>query len=305
MAAAWRLSATVCALVMLAACAAGSDHASSPDARSRHLAVRAEPLAVAGSTPAAGTDPSGHAAGAAGTGRSTPGSTEEPGGAAAASPSPTRASAASSGGGTGTPTGTKAGAPPGASRDPGQPVAGSTGESASPTGATTPAGGAVTTVAPRPFRTVGSITDPPGDAGLLVAPYADVVRVTVDHDGVTARIAVETAGALPAHLAAGEVAGVGVDFYVGDRPSGDYQLFVDGSADGWFAYLYANGEIVRYPGTFLLGGSRMQFELPWADLGGSGLTRFSAFYDWSQDALPANRVGEDHAPQLGTAAIQP
>lgn len=157
---------------------------------------------------------------------------------------------------------------------------------------------------PRPFRTVGSIIDPPGDAGFLVAPYADVVRVTVDHDGVTARIAVETAGTLPAHLAAGEVAGVGIDFYVGDRPGGDYQLFVDGSADGWFAYLYAKGELVRYPGTFLFGGPRMQFELPWGDLGGSGLTRFSAFYDWSQDALPDNRVGEDHAPQFGTAAIQ-
>ncbi|MGH9177795.1 MAG: hypothetical protein ACRD0N_04480, partial [Acidimicrobiales bacterium] len=154
------------------------------------------------------------------------------------------------------------------------------------------------------FRTAGSVFDLAGDAGLLVPGYADLVRVSVEDDGTTARVVVETAGPLPARLPATEVAGLGVDLYVGDRADGDFQLFVDGSAEGWFAYLYAEGQLVRYPGTFALGGSTLRFELPWSAIGGAAVSRFSAFYDWSQDGIPDNRVGEDHAPLQGSAPLR-
>ncbi|HVE47494.1 MAG TPA: hypothetical protein VNA57_12210 [Acidimicrobiales bacterium] len=146
--------------------------------------------------------------------------------------------------------------------------------------------------------------DPAGDAGLLTPPYVDVVRVSIEDDGSRARVVVDVAGALPQQLPADEVAGVGVDLYVGDRPSSDYQVFADGSPDGWFAYLYAEGDLVRYPGSFALGGSRMVFELPWNTVGDRAVARFSAFYDWSKDAVPVNRVGEDHAPATGTAPLR-
>lgn len=148
------------------------------------------------------------------------------------------------------------------------------------------------------------MADPAGDAGLLTPPYVDVVRVSVEDNGSAARVVVDVAGALPARLAADEVAGVGVDLYVGDRLTSDYQLFADGSSEGWFAYLYAEGNIVRYPGSFAVGGSRMVFEVPWTTIGERSVARFSAFYDWSKDAVPVNRVGEDHAPTTGTAPLR-
>jgi hypothetical protein len=163
--------------------------------------------------------------------------------------------------------------------------------------------GAGTPAAPG-FRVAGTVSDPTGDAGLLVPGYADLVRVSVEDDGTTARVVVDTAASVPARLATGEVAGLGIDLFVGTRAESDYQLFVDGSVDGWFAYLYADGGLVQYPGAFRLGGTRMEFELPWSAVGGRTVTRFSAFYDWSQDAFPTNRVGEDHAPVRGTAAVE-
>jgi hypothetical protein len=287
----------VCALVLLSSCAAhrpSDDAAVVPDARSRHLAAEGLPLPTEASSSAAVPTAAAEAT-PSGSGSSHPGSR----------PAPAAGGATAGVGGGSSPGERAAGAPlpsvpttragP-ATTAPPQSGTVSTAPTDQPVQAGTPA-------APG-FRVAGSVTDPAGDAGLLVPGYADLVRVTVEDDGTTARVVVDTAGPVPATLAAGEVAGLGVDLFVGDRSDSDYQLFVDGSADGWFAYLHANGGFVAYPGTFRLGGTRLEFEVPWSALGGRAVTRFSAFYDWSQDAFPTNRVGEDHAPLRGTTALQ-
>lgn len=171
-----------------------------------------------------------------------------------------------------------------------------------------PAGSAGATTAPPPgtaaFHRVGIATDGTRDAGATTPGYGDIASVTVEDDGANARVTVVMAADVPARVPSNETMGVGVDLFA--RPGqieSDYQLFTDGEPDGWFAYLQTPKGFVRYPGTFGIGGRRLVFTVPWSALGGPRSGYFSAFADWTRSATPANLAGEDHAPNLGSAAF--
>jgi hypothetical protein len=152
------------------------------------------------------------------------------------------------------------------------------------------------------YRTTGTTTDPGADSG--APPYGDLVSVTIADGGANVRVTVTFAGDVPVRLPAGETMGVGVDlFRDAAQTESDYQLFADGEPDGWFAYLQTPKGFVRYPGTFGVGGRRLEFTVPWSSIGSPASGRFSAFADWTRDASPANQSGEDHAPNLGTASF--
>jgi hypothetical protein len=106
---------------------------------------------------------------------------------------------------------------------------------------------------------------------------------------------------LPARLAEGEAAGVGVDLYRGATTESDYQLFADGSADGWSAYLQTPKGMTPYPGEFQAGANRLVFQLPWSSLGDLRGAGFRAFADWSKKGLVLNESGQDRAPGAATA----
>jgi hypothetical protein len=110
---------------------------------------------------------------------------------------------------------------------------------------------------------------------------------------------------VPSKLPRDETMGVGVDFYrTGTQTESDYQLFADGEPDGWFAYLQGpDGKFVRYPGTFGVGGRRLEFTVPWSALGSPASGSFTAFADWTRDTSPTNVSGQDHAPNLGKASF--
>jgi len=191
----------------------------------------------------------------------------------------------------------------------GTPSPGSTGAAAS-TAPTRP--GASGTVAPTagptsgapaaPFHEVATRSDRQRDAGAAVAPYADLVSVAIEDNGTDARVTIRVAGAFPSRMPADETLGIGVDFFRSrTQLESDYQLFVDGQPDGWFAYLHTPRGFVKYPGTFGIGGDRMVFTVPWSSLGSPQSGAFAGFADWSRVATPANVYGEDHAPDLGNA----
>lgn len=150
------------------------------------------------------------------------------------------------------------------------------------------------------WRSVLRLADPSGDSALTGGRgYADLVGVRMDDDGGRARLTVSLADDVPIRLADGEVVGIGVDLFLSSGRESDYQVFLDGGATGWRAFLQTPRGFVRFPGTFAIDGARMVIELPWADLGGRNDGRVAAFADWSAgDTLGSS--AQDRAPDAGT-----
>jgi hypothetical protein len=155
-----------------------------------------------------------------------------------------------------------------------------------------------------PFRTFATMTDGRGDTGLERPPaYADLRTVTLQSNGVDLRVIASVDGTLPQHVGTDEVMGIGVDLYPErNQRESDYQLFVDGQPEGWYAYLQTPRGFVRYPGTFGLGGNRLVWTVPLSSVGNPTVGRFSAFVDWTREAsgLTGNKASNDYAPVLGT-----
>ena len=150
-----------------------------------------------------------------------------------------------------------------------------------------------------------SISDRAGDHGLRAPDYADVRGVQLQDLGAALRLTLEMNGEIPARLPDDEVQGVGIDLYRPNAEESAYQVFIDGSADGWFAYFSTPRGFKEYPGRFGLGGNLMVFEVPWSAMKLDGDFTFSAFCDWTQRTTGVvNLFGEDHAPDRGTAAFR-
>jgi hypothetical protein len=82
----------------------------------------------------------------------------------------------------------------------------------------------------------------------------------------------------------------------------DYQLFADGTPDGWFAYLHSPKGFVRYRGTFELTSDGLRFTVPWSSLDNRTAGTFAAFDDWSQRRASGNAAANDRAPLLGNTS---
>lgn len=148
---------------------------------------------------------------------------------------------------------------------------------------------------PPPTTTLTTVQDPEADSG--DGPrYGDVRTLTLSSSGASAIVAVDFDGRIPETLRQGEVMGIGVDLYSDPDDESDYQLFADGSSEGWFAYLQTPEGFVDYPGEFRLGGRRMVFEVDWSDLGRMQEGYVWAFADWSRRAQTTNDFSEDLAP---------
>lgn len=153
------------------------------------------------------------------------------------------------------------------------------------------------------YRTVATSSDPRGDHGAQGPAYADLVTLRVDRGTRTMRFVVDVAGDLPAALAAGEVQGVGVDLFRGLGLESAYQVFVDGGSDGWRAFFQRGTEFVAYPGTFRLGGGRLELVVSLDAFTEGAPERVSAFADWSHRTDAGTRNSEDLLPELGSVAI--
>jgi hypothetical protein len=154
---------------------------------------------------------------------------------------------------------------------------------------------------PDELRSLARSSDARGDQGLLGPNYADLVEVAIASIGDRSVVTVDLGGTIPGRLGEGEVMGVGLDIFHGDTSESAYQLFADGGSDGWYAYLHTPEGIVQYPGTFAIGGGRLEFSVPWNSLGDLRQGRFSAFADWSRAQPAVNASSEDHSPDSGTA----
>jgi hypothetical protein len=143
-----------------------------------------------------------------------------------------------------------------------------------------PGAGSRPAAAPESWEVLVTAGDPAGDAGRSPA-YADVRAVRFATRGDDAALQVVTAATVPARLAAGEVVGLGIDLFRGSGLESDHQVFLDGGADGWRAYLQTPRGFVRFPGSFALRGTTLDVTLPWSALGGRDAFSASAFLDWS------------------------
>lgn len=141
------------------------------------------------------------------------------------------------------------------------------------------------------WRPVALATDASGDHGDGPS-YADLTSLNLEDDGTNLRVTVELGGTVPARLADGEVQGVGVDVYRLSGRESDFQVFLDGGADGWRGYLQTPRGFVKYPGTLALDGGTLVTVIPWAALGGPEDAQVSAFSDWS------NRLGTTSADSV-------
>jgi hypothetical protein len=163
-------------------------------------------------------------------------------------------------------------------------------------------GGGVPVAPTGPFRMFATMDDR-SDTGFSTPDYADLRYVVLASNGVDLRVTVGVDATLPRTVGSDEVMGIGVDLYPErTQRESDYQLFVDGQPEGWFAYLQTPRGFVRYPGTFALGGNRLVFTVPLSSVGAPTTGRFSAFVDWSRkaDGLTGNKASNDYAPTLGT-----
>ncbi len=196
-------------------------------------------------------------------------------------------------------------ATPPASGAPVRPGAGSARPSG---GATTsaPSGGPTPTREPGgepvTWRTVAEISDPAGDEEGDAPPYGDLAGVRLEEGGKWLRVTIFMQGAVPRQLPADEVLGTGIDFFRSlTQTESDYQLYVDGQPDGWFAYLHTPRGFVKYPGTFGIAANRLEFVIPWSAIGNPSSGRYSGFADWTRKVPVQNQSGEDHAPLIGSA----
>ena len=155
------------------------------------------------------------------------------------------------------------------------------------------------TTVQRPFRSVTSAADAGGDAGLEAPGYADLRSLTIETDGTSARVTLDLGGAIPERLAEGEVMGLGVDLFRSSGSESDFQLFAEGTPDGWYAHLQTPDGFVRYSGVFAVGGTKVLFQLPWSMLGGPPPFRVSSFSDWSRKRIAVNASADDALPNQG------
>lgn len=159
---------------------------------------------------------------------------------------------------------------------------------------------------PAPHRRIGGGTDRDGDVGIQAPGYADLVEVTFVDEGERLRVRVEVAADLPRQLGDGEVIGLGVELLRAADGESRYQLFADGGADGWLAYLHTPEGFVEYPGTFAIGGRQVEFTVPWTAVGDPDEGPAWVFLDWSGPG-PAGAVtvaSEDRLPDDGDLHLQ-
>lgn len=145
------------------------------------------------------------------------------------------------------------------------------------------------------WTTVLRSPDPVGDQGPGPA-YTDLTGVRVDEDGRRVRLVVTMAGSVPSELDDGKVQGIGLDVYRGGGAESDYQVFLDGGADGWRGYLQGPAGLVEFPGSLVLDGPRLVVVVPWTSLGGRSGGEFTSFVDWSTDSGPLGQGGADTGP---------
>lgn len=146
-------------------------------------------------------------------------------------------------------------------------------------------------------RPLSTITDAGGTSGSAPG-YADLRTVTYIDAGVNVKVVVDVAAPLPAFKTR-EVLGIGVDIYRTSEQESDYQLFADGGINGWHAYLQTPDGFIEYPGTFAVGTTRLQFEVPWSSVGGERSFRTAVFADWSSRENLLPQSGGDRAPDQG------
>lgn len=151
-------------------------------------------------------------------------------------------------------------------------------------------------------RELAESTDPTGDAGLQAPGFADLVRVRVSSDDHP-RFTIDLGAEVPAQLDTGEVMGLGVDLYRSGGTESDYQLFADGGSDGWRAYLQTPEGFVQYPGSFRMGGTTIEFEVPWSSIGGEPPLEVSVFLDWSKERVALNASSSDRLPDRGRITV--
>jgi hypothetical protein len=168
-----------------------------------------------------------------------------------------------------------------------------------------PAAAGSTGTAATPARIVAAIPDPASDAGSGSPGYGDLRSISFADLGDAVRVVVEVAADVPSRLPTGEVEGMGVDIFRGTSFESSHQLFADGGATGWTAYLQGPDGFVEYPGSFEVGGRTLVFEVPWSAIGGRGALRASAFADTSRSAASVNLSWSDAAPDSGTVDVRP
>ncbi len=154
-----------------------------------------------------------------------------------------------------------------------------------------------------PPRVLADASDRAGDAGVEGPRWADLTRLAVLTAGDDLIVVVELADTAPEQLDEGEVVGIGVDLFRPGTGESGYQLFVDGGSDGWHAYLQTPEGFVAYPGTFAVGGSRLELQVPWRAVGDPREAEVRAFLDWSGEALVTNLVARDDLPDRGRISV--
>lgn len=152
-----------------------------------------------------------------------------------------------------------------------------------------------------PGRRLALQPDAAGDAGPAAPAYADLLSIELVDTGAGLRATVVAGGQIPRTLDDGQSAGIGIDLFVKGGTESDYQIFLEGSVDGWFAYLETPAGLQQYPGSFELAGDRFVVVVPWDALGGTRRGQFSVFSDWSSSVVAVALSSEDHAPDRSRA----
>jgi len=154
------------------------------------------------------------------------------------------------------------------------------------------------TAVPTVFRPVGGINDAQGDLPRGAPAWADIIGLVLEDDGTTLRIRIDLADGLPTELRNNETARIGVDLFRGNGGETRYRVFLDGTADGWLAYLQRPDGFIGYPGSVTIAGSNLTLALPAAAVGDPVRGDWRAFSEWSGPG-GGGREARDAAPDEG------
>lgn len=148
------------------------------------------------------------------------------------------------------------------------------------------------------FHPVGGINDAQGDLPPGAPAWVDIIGLVLEDDGATLRIRIDLADALPEGLRNHETARIGVDLFRGDDGETRYRVYVDGTRDGWLAYLQRPDGFVDYPGSATIAGGEIVLSLPASAVGNPVRGDWRAFAEWS-DPGGGRRESRDAAPDEG------
>jgi hypothetical protein len=148
------------------------------------------------------------------------------------------------------------------------------------------------------------LTDGIGDTESSEDPpaYTDIVAAGVEGSSQTLRLTITVNDPVPRRMPDADTF-FSVDTTI-DGEGKPYNVYADGTANGWTAYVSHNEGSRKLQNAFRIDGSTTVIEIPWSVIGGQRRFRWSAATSWTRSTLTRTYYSFDEASR-GNGARYP